>query len=206
MSTPPSSLACERNKGPILEVLRKELRDRGNVLEIGSGTGQHAVFFGEKLPHLTWHTSDLPENHAAIRQWLDSARLKNVRSPLALNVSGPGEPAVTPPDAVFSANTAHIMDIDAVRDMFSLAGRLLPADGVFCLYGPFNFGGDFSSDSNADFDTSLRSRDPSMGIRDIEELDRFAADAGLSRVRLYAMPANNHLAVWRKASGGSSAP
>ncbi len=196
----PSSPACERNKGPILEVLRKELADSRSVLEIGSGTGQHAVHFAASMPHLVWHTSDLAEHHAGIAAWLDQAQLENTRAPLLLDVRFADLVTLRSllPDAVYSANTAHIMAIEAVQAMFSLVGDLLPADGVFCLYGPFNFEGRFSSDSNANFDTSLRSRDPVMGIRDIEDLDSFGQAAGLARERLYAMPANNCVAVWRR--------
>ncbi|HEX2139380.1 MAG TPA: DUF938 domain-containing protein [Woeseiaceae bacterium] len=200
----PTSPACERNRQPILEVLREEFRDRSCVLEIGSGTGQHAVFFGAALPQLIWQTSDRPDNHESISVWLHHAALENVLPPLALDVET-FDPAELSFDAVFSANTAHIMSLDAVRCMFRLVGRVLEADGVFCLYGPFNFEGGFSSDSNAAFDRSLKQRDPAMGIRDLEELDRFGAAAALSRVRLYAMPANNHIAVWQKQRQEDSA-
>ncbi len=196
----PSSPACERNKGPILEVLQSELANRRSVLEIGSGTGQHAVHFAAAMPHLVWRTSDLPDNHAGIAAWLDHAQLANTRAPLVLDVASADLDTLHALrlDAVFSANTAHIMGIEAVQAMFSLVGDLLPADGVFCLYGPFNFEGSFSSDSNADFDASLRRRDPVMGIRDIEKLDSFGQAAGMARERLYAMPANNYVAVWRR--------
>ncbi len=198
----PSSPACERNKGPILEVLQKELANRRTVLEIGSGTGQHAVHFAAAMPHLVWHTSDLPDNHAGIAAWLDHAQLENTRAPLLLDVQSADLVSLRSlgADAVYSANTAHIMAIEAVQAMFSLVGDLLLAEGVFCLYGPFNFDGRFSSDSNADFDASLRSRDPVMGIRDVEQLDGFGRDAGLIRERLYAMPANNYVAIWRRIS------
>lgn len=193
----PNAPACERNRQPILHVLRDEFRSRTRVLEIGSGTGQHAVFFGAALPQLTWQTSDRPDNHESIAAWLCHAGLENVLPPLALDVES-FDPGGLSFDAVFSANTAHIMSVEAVRCMFRLVGQVLEAEGVFCLYGPFNFDGRFSSDSNAAFDASLRQRDPAMGIRDLEELDRFAAAAALSRVRLYAMPANNHIVVWKK--------
>lgn len=199
MKTPPASLASERNKAPILEVLRDEFADRRQVLEIGSGTGQHAAWFAANLPHLVWQPSDLAGNHPAIRAWLEAEGTANLSEPVELDVVRPDISAIVPPDAVFSANTAHIMSLETVRCMFALVGRLLPRGGVFCLYGPFNFDGRFSSESNADFDASLRARNPTMGVRDIEELDRFAAHAGLARVRLYAMPANNHLAVWLKS-------
>ena len=173
MNISQSSAAAERNKRPILEVLQKEFRDARRVLEIGSGTGQHAVFFGAELPHLTWQTSDLPENHAIILQALQDYGPDNVKAPLDLDVEH-AEGRTIEADAVFSANTAHIMSISAVERMFELVGRVLPQDGPFCLYGPFNFSGQFSSDSNARFDASLRERNPSMGIRDLGDLDRFA--------------------------------
>ncbi|MEX0976355.1 MAG: DUF938 domain-containing protein [Woeseia sp.] len=202
MNSLPSSPACERNKAPILEVLQTELADCRSVLEIGSGTGQHAVHFAAAMPHLAWQTSDRPDNHADIAAWLAHARLANTREPLQLDVKSADLVTLRSLriDAVFSANTAHIMGIDAVQAMYSLVGDLLPVEGVFCLYGPFNFKGGFSSDSNADFDASLRRRDPVMGIRDIEQLDVFGQAAGLGRERLYAMPANNYIAVWRRKS------
>jgi cyclopropane fatty-acyl-phospholipid synthase-like methyltransferase len=198
--TLPTSPAAERNRQPILEVLREELADRPRVLEIGSGTGQHAVFIAAALPHLEWQTSELPGQHAAIHAWIAHAGLPNVLPPLALDVRAP-DPDGRRYDAVFSANTAHIMDIDAVRAMFALAGGVLEQGGVFCLYGPFRFDGRYTSPSNAEFDASLRMRDPVMGVRDLADLDRFAAAAGLVRARLYAMPANNHLVVWARAEG-----
>jgi cyclopropane fatty-acyl-phospholipid synthase-like methyltransferase len=198
MNISQSSEAAERNKQPILEVLQKEFSDARRVLEIGSGTGQHAVFFGATLPHLIWQTSDLPENHAVILQALHDYGLDNVKAPLDLDVLH-AEGRTIEADAVFSANTAHIMSIHAVERMFELVGRILSEGGPFCLYGPFNFSGRFSSDSNARFDASLRQRNPSMGIRDLDDLDRFADASAMSRVRLYAMPANNHIAVWQKS-------
>lgn len=200
MSALPNAVACERNKGAILEVLQQEFAGHHSVLEIGSGTGQHAVHFARGLPHVVWQTSDLPGNHPGITAWLEHARLENTRAPLDLDVESAdhGVLAGMRFDAVFSANTAHIMRMEAVAEMFRLAGTLLPAGGPFCLYGPFSFDGEHSSESNSEFDASLRQRDPTMGIRDIGGLDGFAERAGLSRVRLYAMPANNHVAVWSK--------
>jgi cyclopropane fatty-acyl-phospholipid synthase-like methyltransferase len=193
----PNAPASGRNRQPILEVLEIEFRDCGSVLEIGSGTGQHAVFFAEAMPRLTWQTSDLAENHAGIRSWIADAGLPNVRDPILLDVQQVkgvnGEY-----DGLLSANTAHIMSMPAVRCMFDVARRLLSVDGVFCLYGPFNEDGEFSSASNKNFDRSLRSPDRVMGIRNLEDLDDFADESMMHRDRLYAMPANNLLAVWRK--------
>lgn len=197
MTDRPYSEYAERNSGPILEVLRDEFSATAKVLEIGSGTGQHAVRFARELPYLQWQTSDRAENHAGIRAWVETSALKNVLPPLSLDVLTESVPALFC-DAVFAANTAHIMSIDAVRKMFEIVGTALVDGGVFCLYGPFRQGGEFNTASNAAFDQSLRARDPEMGIRDVESLDDFGADNQLSRLRLYAMPANNHIAVWVK--------
>lgn len=184
-----------RNAAPILEILQREFRNSTRVLEIGSGTGQHAVTFAAALDYLQWQTSDLDENHAGIRAWIDNAKSDNVVAPLSMDVREASVKA-NAYDAAFSSNTAHIMGIDAVEKMFSLIGRALRDRGVFCLYGPFQRDGAFNTQSNADFDRSLRERDPVMGIRPIETLDEFAAAAGLRRVRWYAVPSNNNVAVW----------
>ena len=199
MTGKPNAPASGRNRQLILDVLAIELRDCGSALEIGSGTGQHAVFFAEAMPWLTWQTSDLAENHPGIRSWIADASLPNVRDPILLDVAE-AKGVNGEYDGVFSANTAHIMSMPAVRCMFDVAGRLLSDDGVFCLYGPFNEGGEFSSDSNKNFDRSLRSQDPVMGIRNLEDLDDLADGSMMHRERLYAMPANNLLVVWRKQS------
>ena len=186
-----------RNSSPILEVLRREFADVAGVLEIGSGDGQHAVTFAAALPHLIWQTSDLDDQHAAIRRRLADAALPNTRDPLSLDVLCGRVPAAAY-DALFSANTAHIMSLEAVRRMFRLAGLALRPAGIFCLYGPFRQNGKFNAASNASFDSSLRKRNFAMGIRDLEQLDEYAMVSGLLRSRLYAMPSNNHLAVWVK--------
>jgi len=201
MNQRPFAAATERNSLPILEVLRHEFEQVSSVLEIGSGTGQHAVSFAPALSHLVWQTSELTENHAGIHSWLDEGGAPNIRRPIELDVMT----AEVPPqiyDAVFSANTAHIMSFDAVVKMFSLVRNTLQESGIYCLYGPFRQGGEFSTQSNADFDKSLRERNPEMGIRDIEALDELAGSGGMERERLYAMPANNCLAVWRKRAAG----
>ncbi len=200
MTDKPYAEYAARNAAPILEILQREFRDSSRVLEIGSGTGQHAVTFAAALGHLHWQTSDLDENHPGINAWIDAEKLENIAGPLSMDVRtaevGPGDY-----DAVFSSNTAHIMGIDAVECMFSLAGAALGGQGIFCLYGPFRCDGKFNTQSNADFDASLRERDPVMGIRDIELLDEFAAANGLQRQRLYAVPSNNYVVVWQKTGG-----
>ncbi len=197
MAVKPSSPAAQRNRNVILEVIGDEFRNCATVLEIGSGTGQHAVFFAGRMPWLTWQTSDLQENHAAIRTWLQDSELANVKQPILLDVVGP-LPFNDRFDAVFSANTAHIMSIEAVECMFRAVAQCLEHGGRFCLYGPFNLGGEFTSDSNRDFDRSLRTQEPSMGIRNLEDLDSFGQQNGLQRKRQYAMPANNMIVLWQK--------
>lgn len=192
------SAACERNRHPILAVLREVLADRRQVLEIGSGTGQHAVFFAAQLPHLIWQTSDLPDNHPSIIGWQQEAQLPNVRPPLALDAAAADWPQ-GPFDAVFSANTCHIMAWREVEAMFAGIGRVLQPGGVLCIYGPFNYNGNFTSASNAQFDASLRVHAPHRGIRDFDAVDRLAVAHGLALQADYAMPANNRLLVWQRA-------
>lgn len=197
MTEKPNAPATERNRDPILAVLRDELREATSVLEIGSGTGQHAVYFAAELPHLRWQTSDRRENIDGIQRWVSDGGAKNALAPVVLDV----QEATSIDgnyDAVFSANTAHIMSFAAVECMFSLVGGLLPGGGKFCLYGPFNIANEFTSDSNREFDASLKRQDANMGIRDLAELDRLAESNDMHRVALYAMPANNMLAVWSK--------
>lgn len=197
MADRPFAEYAARNAAPILEILQREFRNASRVLEIGSGTGQHAVAFASAMQHLFWQTSDLDENHAGIAGWIEHARLKNIGSPLSVDVRAASVDADAY-DAAFSSNTAHIMGIDAVERMFSLVGTALRIGGVFCLYGPFQRDGRFNTESNTAFDANLRQRDPVMGIRDIEHLDEFAASAGLLRKRFYAVPSNNNVAVWEK--------
>lgn len=182
---------------PILQVLRDVFADRRRVLEIGSGTGQHAVFFGEKLPHLVWQTSDLAANHASILAWLEEAQCPNVLAPLVLDAGADDWPKLGF-DAVFSANTCHIMAWPEVEKMFAGIGRLLPSGAMAALYGPFNYRGDFTSAGNAQFDAALRAQAPHMGIRDVEAIEALAAAAGLTMQGDYDMPANNRLLVWRR--------
>ena len=201
MPEKPNAPATGRNQEVILQVLQDEFLDAKSVLEIGSGTGQHAVFFARELPHLVWQSSDREINHDGIKAWIDDAGLENLLLPLALDVEDTEKLNATF-DAVFSANTAHIMSFPAVKCMFRLVGSCLTEEGVFCLYGPFNQDGAFSSPSNEKFDASLKAQDGSMGIRDLEDLDALAEANGMRRVRLYAMPANNNIAVWQKDDDG----
>ena len=197
MSDKPFAEYAERNAAPILEILQNKFRDCTSVLEIGSGTGQHATRFAAALDHLQWQTSDLDENHEGIRTWIAESGLPNVAAPLSLDARTASVPQKSY-DAVYSSNTAHIMSFDAVRGMFALVGEALRHGGIFCLYGPFRRNGEFNTESNAAFDANLRSRDPEMGIRDLEALDELGNNNGLRRAGLYAVPSNNMVAVWRK--------
>ena len=196
----PFAPACERNKEPILAALRRVFGDAGDVIEIGSGTGQHAVWFAAGLPHLVWRTSDLPQNHAGIDAWIDEAGLDNVERPLALDVARRPWPLASAGGA-FSANTAHIMHWPEVEAMFGGLGEVLSPGARFALYGPFARDGRHVSESNAAFDRSLRAQDPGMGVRDVRDLERLAAGAAMTLEDDVAMPANNHVLVWRKAPG-----
>ncbi|HEU5176574.1 MAG TPA: DUF938 domain-containing protein [Burkholderiales bacterium] len=183
----PFSEASERNRGPILAILRRVFKDRKRVLEIGSGTGQHAAYFSAELPHLVWQASDVAEHLPGIRQWVSDP------APIELDVDKPW-PKVQA-DAVFSANTCHIMSWPQVERLFAGIGRLRPE--VLALYGPFNYHGRHTSESNARFDAMLRGRDPLSGIRDFEKVNALAQAAGLALAEDNAMPANNRLLVWR---------
>jgi cyclopropane fatty-acyl-phospholipid synthase-like methyltransferase len=193
----PFSEACEQNKHPILEVLRHEISHCKKLLEIGSGTGQHAVFFGGMFPELIWQTSDVSHSHAGIQAWLNETELANVLPPIALDVIHDPWPS-REYNAVFSANTTHIMSWQAVEIMFKGIGEVLLDQGIFCLYGPFNYHGRYTSESNARFDEWLKARDPQSGVRDIEAINQLAIDAGMTLKKDYEMPANNRLLVWTK--------
>jgi cyclopropane fatty-acyl-phospholipid synthase-like methyltransferase len=193
----PFSESCERNKEPILAVLRDVFERPGTVLEIGSGTGQHAVHFARAMPELVWQTSDLPVNLNAIRAWQEEANLPNLLPPLSLDVGG-----IWPTkqfDYVFSANTLHIISWTEVVLFFSCVSTILKPGARLAVYGPFSYGGKYTSDSNARFDEWLKNRDPHSGIRNFEYVDTLAQSAGLSLLTDIAMPANNHTLVWELA-------
>lgn len=192
----PFSEACEENKAPILDVLLHLFDDARTILEIGSGTGQHAVHFAAAMPHLIWQTSDLEENHPGIRAWLEEAALANTREPILLDVSHDWPLAAYA--GVFSANTTHIMSWPEVEKMFRGIGRVLKPEGCFALYGPFNYQGGYTSDSNRNFDQWLKSRDPLSGIRDFEALNELAVSNRLQLTEDVEMPVNNRILVWRK--------
>jgi cyclopropane fatty-acyl-phospholipid synthase-like methyltransferase len=196
MSPLPYSESCDRNKVPILEVLLQLLPGDGKILEIGSGTGQHVVHFAPKFPGLNWQTSDRDEYLQGLIARVKQEGSQNILPPIKLDVleTWPDKDF----DAVYSANTAHIMGWDAVCATFAGVGAHLTHGGVYCLYGPFNQGGEFTSDSNREFDRHLRNLDPRMGLRDIEALDSQAKANQMIFRQKYCLPANNQILVFQK--------
>lgn len=195
----PFSQACENNKRPIVSVLQRHLVTGTRVLEIGSGTGQHAVFFAREMPDMVWQPSDRDEYLDIVRARVGRAKVANLLPPLELDVERQPWPTTTC-DAVFSANTSHIMSWSAVECCVAGVGALLEEGGLFLLYGPFNYGGAYSSPSNEAFDTSLRRRDPRSGLRNFEDVDALARKAGMELLEDNPMPANNRLLIWRRNS------
>ena len=200
----PFSEACERNKDPILAVLRGAFAERREVLEIGSGTGQHAIYFAEHLPHLLWRPTERLASLADLEACLKVAAWPNLCSPAVLDVSQKEWP-VRQVDAVFTANTLHIMSWPNVIALFAGIGAILQADGAFAVYGPFRYDGAYTSESNQRFDQMLKLRDPHSGLRDIEALKKLAAEHGMQLVADHDLPAHNRLLLWTRgpAEGGA---
>ena len=196
----PYSESCEQNQQVILEVLQRYLQAGDRVLEIGSGTGQHAVYFGRALSDVHWQTSDCPDYLPGIRAWLDDAGLGNVAAPLTLDVLSDAWPPAGDDQggyqAVFTANTTHIMSWPAVEAMFRGVGHQLAEGGLFIQYGPFSYGGQHTSPSNARFEQWLKARDPQSGVRDLDDLTPLAAQNGLQLRADIEMPVNNRVLVW----------
>jgi hypothetical protein len=196
-----TSEAAERNKGPILRILAEVLAQSSSVLEIGSGTGQHALHFATQLSHLSWQPSDMGHCLPGLRERMACEGPPNLRAPIELDVRSLPWP-IDGVHALFTANTLHIMGWTAVRDLFRGAGTVLRAPGTVCIYGPFRYGGRYTSTSNAEFDQYLKARDPQSGIRDFESVNALAHEQNLELVADHAMPANNQLLVWRRLSPG----
>ena len=187
------SPSCDRNRQPILEQLNIYLKSSNQVLEIGSGTGQHAVFFAKHFPSLIWNTSDMIDNHASINAWIAEEESSNVVPPFEFHFGKHDWPDLAI-DAVFTANTTHIMQRNEAKLMMQMIGENLKTDGIFCQYGPMNVNGEYTSESNRDFDGQLK-QNGCGGICDIGELAKWAA--GLELVEKIPMPANNFLLVWK---------
>jgi len=208
----PFSDACDENKVPILQVIQSYFAKATSVLEIGSGTGQHAVFFAEKMPQLQWHCSDQLIHHPGINQWLVEYTGTNITGPHNLDVKQASWPVPNKSSAhfsgIFSANTTHIMSWPEVELMFTGISKCLASEdgagdgeecsGYFCLYGPFNYDGAFTSTSNEQFDRFLKARDPQSGIRDLNDLRQLASQVGMTLINDHEMPVNNRILVWKK--------
>jgi hypothetical protein len=189
--------ATPRNREPIRQVLARELPPRGTVLEIAAGSGEHAIYFARAFPALTWQPSDASDAAlASIAAWRAEAELDNLRAPVALDVTAAAWP-VAQIDAIVCINLVHISPWEATLGLFSGAARLLPCGGLLYLYGPYRFSGAFTSPSNAEFDRSLRDRDPRWGVRDVDDLVVVAGSHGLALRDTIEMPANNHSLVFR---------
>lgn len=194
----PYSQACENNKDPILHKIKDIFLESKTVWEIGSGTGQHACYFAQQLPHLQWQVTDRAENLAGINSWIEASGLENLLQSLALNVSDKQWPCKEI-GALFSANTLHIMSWPEVEYFFAGMGQYLTQDARVCIYGPFNYNGTYTSASNESFDQWLKARDPQSGIRDFEAIEKLAKLVGLSVKDDFAMPANNRLLVLQRS-------
>jgi len=192
--TKPYSQACENNKQPILDILKPLLVQHKKVLEVGSGTGQHAVYFGQHMPHLNWQTSDLAINHPGINQWINDAEVTNVLAPVAIDFNQAWP--VDNVDVIYTANTLHIVSFPLVEQFFSAVSQHLSAGGLLCIYGPFNYNGQFTSPSNANFELWLKSRDSQSGIRDFESIIKLGQSAGLQLIDDHEMPANNRFLIF----------
>ena len=197
MATAGFSEACERNKDFILEVLLAAFADCATVLEIGSGTGQHAAHFARHMPHLTWQPTDTGRYLGGLRARVLSEAPDNVQTPLELDVRMQPWP-VRDFDGMFSANSLHFMSWGCIEEFFRGAGEVLSNTGILCVYGPFRYGGDYTSESNARFDEYLKLDDAERGIRDFEAVDALAEAEGLRLFRDVPMPANNQLLVWKR--------
>jgi len=193
----PFSQACENNKQPILDILLRVFSDRKQVLEIGSGTGQHAVHFAPQLPQLIWQTADLEHNHEGINAWIDDNPAENLRSPLPLDADHLPW-LFDPVDAAFTANTCHMMAWSSVVNMFAGLDSAMEPNATLAIYGPFNYNGKFTSESNARFDQRLKQKAHHQGIRDFEAINKLAGKIGLSLIEDNEMPANNRLLVWQR--------
>lgn len=199
MKVKPYSESCDQNRAVILSVIQPLLLNTRSILEIGSGTGQHAVFFSKNLPHLIWQTSDCNEYIEGIKLWLAESENEKSPQPVELNVTQENWPEMEF-DAVFTANTCHIMNQHSVEIMIERVGEKLPRNGQLIIYGPFNYNHQYTSSSNEQFDCWLKSRDKESGIKNFEDLNDLAEQSGMKLIGDYEMPANNRILYWKKYS------
>jgi len=193
----PYSESCDQNRDPILSVIKPLLKDKQSVMEIGSGTGQHAVYFAQQMPHLKWHPSDQAQYLEGINLRLQEVQLDNIQQPHELNVMQAQWPEIKV-DAIFTANTLHIMHWHEVEAFFTGINDRLNEQGLLMIYGPFNYNNQYTSESNARFDVWLKQRDPHSAIRHFEKVNELAEQQGLSLLDDVAMPANNRILCWEK--------
>lgn len=193
----PFSPSADRNKESILGTLKTELSANQMVLEIGSGTGQHACYFSDALPDVIWQPTELESNIPAIYTWIEEHSLGNLRNPIVLDVDTHPWP-IKNAEVCYTCNTLHIMSIQSVRSLFKGSGAVLNNAGKLCVYGPFSIDGQHISPSNALFDQQLRASDPASGVRDLSELNNIAQQYGFAPCRYTALPANNFFVVWER--------
>ena len=203
MINKPFSQACENNKQPILTILTQVFSSKKHVLEIGSGTGQHAAFFAQHLTHLTWQTSDLLINHEGINLWLEESKCPNIKSPIVIDLNNVCAATLTNLpingiDGIYTANTLHIVSWPLVVNFFHNIAKHITSKANVCIYGPFNYQVKCTSQRNANFDLWLKARDVNSGIRDIEAVLSLANEVGLKLTDDHEMPANNRLLVFSK--------
>ena len=193
-----NSPACDRNREPILSELKRTLKSSsGTLLEIGSGTGQHAAYFAPSFPEIIWQPSDLPENLKNIELWRREFNLSNIKPAIELNIAHTPWP-ITNIQTIFTANTLHIISWPLVESFFEGVNQTLDNGGLCLVYGPFNYEGKFTSTSNKQFDAWLKSRDPKSGIRDFDTVNNLATSHRLTFIEDISMPANNRLLIWQK--------
>ena len=196
--TKPFSPSSERNQEPILEVLKKLLSPKHKkLLELGSGTGQHAIYLAPKFPELSWTCSDLEQNHHGIKLWLEDCPAANINGPISYEIGKHSFPDKNY-DVVFSANTFHIMSWDKVKLFIQECGINLKPEALVIIYGPFNYNGSYSSESNTKFDIWLKDRNPESAIRDFEAVSEEMEKAGLKLQEDFSMPANNRILAFRR--------
>jgi len=193
----PFAESCAQNQQVILEVLKSLFTEPGRVLEIGSGTGQHAVYFSQHLPHLVWQPSDLQSQHAGMKLWFDEVQHERIQPPLEIDVDQ-GPWPLTDLDYIFTANTLHIISAEQVVNLFEHGAACLRQSGLFVQYGPFNYRGEYTSESNAKFDSWLKQQNPDSCIKHFETLQALAEKNNMSLYRDIEMPANNRILVWQK--------
>lgn len=192
------SEACERNKGPILQVLKEVINgEKVRVFEIGTGTAQHAVYFAQNIKDVMWMTSDVAANTEFIKAAITDAKLPNLRGPLVFEVGKDDFPRYTY-DLVFTANTFHIMNWKQCKSLMKILGSRLREGSQVIIYGPFNYDGKFTSESNANFDQWLKNDNPEKGIRSFEDVNKNMVKNGFELFKDYEMPANNRMLVFTR--------